>query len=82
MLNLYFVFGLIVLAYVIGFILVIKNVACALVSADTLPGEDIEDKLIPTRVDQTFQELEKGISMIGATLRTPQFRKPAERWAR
>lgn len=80
MFNLYFVFGLIVLAYVIGFILLIKNIACAFVSADTLG--DIEDKLIPARIDQTFQEMEKGVSMVGATLRTPQFRKPAERWAR
>lgn len=69
MFNLYFVFGSIAVAYVIGCILLIKNTATAAGNGG-----------VPERADPAIQALEQGTPVAGATLRRPQLRKPAAHW--
>lgn len=75
MLNLYFVFGLFSFAYVVGCVLLVNNVALVMKSANVLPPGIVVKMEVPGPVRIEFQHLEQGAPLLGAALRTPQWKK-------
>ncbi len=77
MLNLYFVFVLFSLSYVVGCVLLVNNVASAIKSAHAVPPGIVVKMEFSEPAHMEFRNLEQGAPVLDATLQTPTLAKRA-----